>query len=104
MTVARCGVLSRAGRIAESAEAYKVVLAVAHLAKSLDLRVIAEHVETPEVLERLRTTGIECGQGFLFDAPEEFLTGAAIAEMPLDTFCGVSGGPCSSTRASCSIY
>ena len=54
-------------RIAESPEAYKVVLAVAHLAKSLDLRVIAEHVETPEVLERLRTTGIECGQGFLFD-------------------------------------
>ena len=54
-------------RMADSAEAYKVVLAVAHLAKSLDLRVIAEHVETPEVLERLRTTGIECGQGFLFD-------------------------------------
>ena len=52
-------------RIADSAEAYKVVLAVAHLAKSLDLRVIAERVETPEVLERLRTTGIECGQGFL---------------------------------------
>ena len=54
-------------RIADSTEAYKVVLAVANLAKSLDLRVIAEHVETPEVLERLRTTGIECGQGFLFD-------------------------------------
>jgi EAL domain-containing protein (putative c-di-GMP-specific phosphodiesterase class I)/GGDEF domain-containing protein len=56
-------------RIAESAEAYKVVLAVAQLARSLDLRVVAEHVETPEVLERLRTTGIECGQGYLFDPP-----------------------------------
>ncbi len=54
-------------RIADSPEAYKVVLAVAHLAKSLDLRVVAEHVETAEVLDRLRTTGIECGQGFLFD-------------------------------------
>jgi EAL domain-containing protein (putative c-di-GMP-specific phosphodiesterase class I)/GGDEF domain-containing protein len=54
-------------RVAESVEAYKVVLAVAQLARSLDLRVIAEHVETPEVLERLRTTGIESGQGFLFD-------------------------------------
>jgi EAL domain-containing protein (putative c-di-GMP-specific phosphodiesterase class I) len=53
--------------IADSTEAFKVVLAVAHLAKSLDLRVIAEHVETAEVLERLRTTGIECAQGFLFD-------------------------------------
>jgi EAL domain-containing protein (putative c-di-GMP-specific phosphodiesterase class I)/GGDEF domain-containing protein len=63
-------------RMAESAEAYKVVLAVAHLARSLDLRVIAEHVETPEILERLRTTGIECGQGFLFDPAlpvEDFL-------------------------------
>ncbi|MFN8093303.1 MAG: EAL domain-containing protein [Vicinamibacteria bacterium] len=56
-------------RIADSPEAYKVVLAVAQLARSLDLRVVAEHVETPEVLERLRTTGIECGQGFLFDPP-----------------------------------
>jgi hypothetical protein len=54
-------------RIADSVEAYKVVLAVAHLAKSLDLRTIAEHVESAEVLERLRTTGIESGQGFLFD-------------------------------------
>jgi EAL domain-containing protein (putative c-di-GMP-specific phosphodiesterase class I) len=54
-------------QVAESMEAYKVVLAVAHLARSLDLRVIAEHVETAEILERLRTTGIECGQGFLFD-------------------------------------
>jgi hypothetical protein len=40
---------------------------VAHLAESLDRQVVAEHVETPEVLEWLRTTGIECGQGFLFD-------------------------------------
>jgi EAL domain-containing protein (putative c-di-GMP-specific phosphodiesterase class I) len=56
-------------RIAESTEAYKVVLAVAQLARSLDLRVVAEHVETPEVLERLRTTGIECGQGYLFAPP-----------------------------------
>jgi EAL domain-containing protein (putative c-di-GMP-specific phosphodiesterase class I) len=56
-------------QIAESREAFKVVLAVAQMARSLELRVIAEHVETPEVLARLRSAGIECGQGFLFDPP-----------------------------------
>jgi EAL domain-containing protein (putative c-di-GMP-specific phosphodiesterase class I) len=55
--------------MAASREAFKVVLAVAQMARSLDLRVIAEHVETPEILARLRSTGIECGQGFLFDPP-----------------------------------
>ena len=56
-------------QIVRSPEAYKVVLAVAQMARSLDLRVIAEHVEGPEILARLRTTGIQCGQGFLFDPP-----------------------------------
>lgn len=56
-------------QVTGSAPAYKVVLAAAHLAKGLDLRAVAEHVETPEVLARLRSTGIEWGQGFLFDAP-----------------------------------
>jgi EAL domain-containing protein (putative c-di-GMP-specific phosphodiesterase class I)/GGDEF domain-containing protein len=55
--------------IVDSPENYKVVLGIAHLAKSLDLRVIAEHVETAQILERLRTTGIESGQGFFFDPP-----------------------------------
>jgi EAL domain-containing protein (putative c-di-GMP-specific phosphodiesterase class I) len=54
-------------QIVASSEAYKVVLAVAQMARSLELRVIAEHVENPEILARLRTTGIQCGQGFLFD-------------------------------------
>ena len=56
-------------QIVKSSEAYKVVLAVAQMARSLELRVIAEHVEGPEILDRLRTTGIECGQGFVFDPP-----------------------------------
>ena len=77
-------------RITESAETYKVVLAIAHLARSLDLRVVAEHVENEQTLARLRTTGIECGQGFLFDpplAPEELIArhgrgGVVYAEPP----------------------
>ena len=71
-------------RVTASAPAYKVVLAAVHLAKSLDLRTIAEHVETPEVLARLRSTGIEWGQGFLFDAalPAEALVARYAGQAP----------------------
>ncbi len=55
--------------IEHSPEAYKVVLAIANLAKSLDLKVVAEHVESEGVLERLRTIGVDLGQGRLFDMP-----------------------------------
>jgi EAL domain-containing protein (putative c-di-GMP-specific phosphodiesterase class I) len=50
-------------------EAYKVVLAVVNLARSLDLKVVAEHVESEGILSRLRTIGVELGQGRLFDMP-----------------------------------
>jgi EAL domain-containing protein (putative c-di-GMP-specific phosphodiesterase class I)/GGDEF domain-containing protein len=55
--------------IEQSREAYKVVLAIANLAKSLDLTVVAEHVESESVLGRLRTIGVDLGQGELFDMP-----------------------------------
>jgi EAL domain-containing protein (putative c-di-GMP-specific phosphodiesterase class I) len=55
--------------IVHSRDAYKVVLAIANLARSLDLKVVAEHVESEEVLERLRSIGVELGQGRLFDMP-----------------------------------
>jgi len=55
--------------IEHSPEAYKVVLAIANLAKSLDLKVVAEHVESEGVLDRLRTIGVDLGQGRLFDMP-----------------------------------
>ncbi len=50
-------------RLAESTETYKVLLAVANLARSLDLEVVAEHVESEAILRRLRTTGITLAQG-----------------------------------------
>jgi EAL domain-containing protein (putative c-di-GMP-specific phosphodiesterase class I)/GGDEF domain-containing protein len=55
--------------LGHSGEAYKVVLAIANLARSLDLKVVAEHVESEAILDRLRTIGIEFGQGRLFDMP-----------------------------------
>ena len=55
--------------LGRSREAYKVVLAIANLARSLDLKVVAEHVESEAILDRLRTIGVELGQGKLFDMP-----------------------------------
>lgn len=55
--------------VATSGEAYKVILAIANLARSLDLKVVAEHVESEAILDRLRTIGVELGQGRLFDMP-----------------------------------
>ena len=55
--------------LGSSREAYKVVLAIANLARSLDLKVVAEHVESEAILERLQTIGVELGQGRLFDMP-----------------------------------
>jgi EAL domain-containing protein (putative c-di-GMP-specific phosphodiesterase class I)/GGDEF domain-containing protein len=55
--------------LGSSREAYKVVLAIANLARSLDLKVVAEHVESEAILDRLRTIGVELGQGRLFDMP-----------------------------------
>lgn len=55
--------------LGSSREAYKVVLAIANLARSLDLKVVAEHVESEAILDRLQTIGVELGQGRLFDMP-----------------------------------
>jgi len=46
-----------------------VVRSTVALAHSLGLRVIAEGIETPEQLRRLRELGCEYGQGFLFSRP-----------------------------------
>ena len=39
------------------------------LADSLDLKVVAEGIETPDQLAWLRRLGVEIGQGFLFGRP-----------------------------------
>jgi len=49
-----------------SDQIYKVVLSIANMARSLGIKVVAEHVENEEILARLRTTGVELGQGFVF--------------------------------------
>ena len=56
-------------RMAESAESTELVRTIVALARSLNLKVTAEGVETQAQLEQLRALGCEFGQGFLFAKP-----------------------------------
>lgn len=56
--------------LAESAGSRLVVTSILHLAHSLDIRVIALHVERDEMAALLREEGVDGGQGFLFGKPE----------------------------------
>ncbi len=55
--------------LARDPEDTAIVAAVTAMAHALDLRVVAEGVETEEQLERLRTLGCEYGQGYYFARP-----------------------------------
>ena len=53
-----------------SQESAAIVSAVAALARSLDIRLNAEGIETREQLDLLRLLGCAEGQGYLFGKPE----------------------------------
>jgi len=48
--------------------------AIVALGRTLDLRIVAEGVEQPGQLQRLRKMGCEFGQGFLFARPVDGVT------------------------------
>ncbi len=56
-------------RMAESTESTELVRTIVALARSLNLKVTAEGVETAAQLEQLRALGCEFGQGYLFAEP-----------------------------------
>lgn len=47
-----------------------MVASMVQMAQALGLPVVAEYVERPAVLERLRALGVQHGQGYLFHQPE----------------------------------
>ncbi len=55
--------------MADDKESYKIVSAVIGLGRSLDLRIVAEGVETPETSSLLRALDCDVGQGWLFGRP-----------------------------------
>jgi EAL domain-containing protein (putative c-di-GMP-specific phosphodiesterase class I) len=63
-------------RMCESARAEAIVRTTIDLARHLELRVVAEGIETTEVCERLAAMGCDTGQGYLISrpAPAEELT------------------------------
>jgi diguanylate cyclase (GGDEF)-like protein/PAS domain S-box-containing protein len=56
-------------KVGDEAEATAIVAAVVHLAEALDLKVIAEGVETSQQRDRLSGLGCEFGQGYLWSRP-----------------------------------
>lgn len=63
------------GKGVENSKAKKVISSIIHMAKELDMEVLAEGVETCEELELLRNLNCDIVQGFFFDKPlpkEEF--------------------------------
>jgi EAL domain-containing protein (putative c-di-GMP-specific phosphodiesterase class I) len=58
--------VSRMGKDGESLEIIRAIMMLAH---SLEMDVIAEGVETPEQLSRLRSLNCEYGQGYFFSRP-----------------------------------
>ena len=56
---------------------YAVIDAIHRLGKAAGARTIAECVESPEILRRVRELGIDCGQGYFLHRPEPY---AALAE------------------------
>jgi predicted signal transduction protein with EAL and GGDEF domain len=55
--------------MASSEEASVIVGAVINLGRSLRLELVAEGIETEELLQRLITMGCQTGQGYLFSRP-----------------------------------
>lgn len=57
------------GKGVENEKAKKVISSIIHMAKELEMEVLAEGVETPEELEMLKRLKCDTVQGFLFDKP-----------------------------------
>ncbi len=81
-----------------------IVRSTVALAHSLGLRVIAEGIEQPEQIQRLKALGCEYGQGYLFAKPlrdEEMLAllSGEAALGPLVTAPGLAAAPMVSVRA-----
>jgi EAL domain-containing protein (putative c-di-GMP-specific phosphodiesterase class I) len=74
-------------RIGDSEADATIVGSIVELAHALNLTVVAEGVETTDVLERLKALGCDQAQGWLVGMPMDAATASAwIARQRLKTF------------------
>ena len=64
-------------------ESALIVEAMISLARALDLEVIAEGIETPAQLARLRSLGCDVGQGYYFSRPVDPVAATDVLETVL---------------------
>jgi EAL domain-containing protein (putative c-di-GMP-specific phosphodiesterase class I) len=63
--------------IADDRIDHAVIDAIHRLGKAAGAKTIAECVESPAILERVRALGIDCGQGHFLHRPEPYALLAA---------------------------
>jgi diguanylate cyclase (GGDEF)-like protein len=68
-------------KLPDDRNALAVVTAIIGLAKSLNLKIVAEGIETPEQLDCLATLGCQYGQGYLFGIPLPAAEATRLLEM-----------------------
>jgi EAL domain-containing protein (putative c-di-GMP-specific phosphodiesterase class I) len=74
----------------DNAENAEIVRTIVTLARSLDMDVIAEGVETTEQLRQLGSLGCDYGQGYLFSRPVG--AGQAVELLAGDEFTRLTAG------------
>lgn len=60
-------------KITNSKNAEKIVKAITNMAHALNLKVIAEFVESAEITEKLKEIGVDYGQGYFFSKPKIYI-------------------------------
>jgi diguanylate cyclase (GGDEF)-like protein len=71
-------------QVVESGRQQNLVGGIFALARQLDLRIVAEGIETPAQLEFLTSIGCDLGQGFLFSPPLPYDEIAALLAVPAE--------------------
>ena len=53
----------------DDATQFATVQAITNVARTMNIKTIAEFVEKPEIVKALRVIGVDCGQGYIFGEP-----------------------------------
>ena len=53
----------------DDATQFATVQAITNVARTMNIKTIAEFVEKPEIIKALKVIGVDCGQGYIFGKP-----------------------------------